>query len=174
MRNVCRATRFDSPENTPSLSTSSRSLLRRKTLHVFVLDGPLSHTVESLLASSVALNQRAGSGLLSGGEASRRSIVSVPTGELLRLGADVRIVLETSEVAHLSPSVLTAMPLLSVSFSRYVQGSEQSARAAGKLSVKRIVTAWIRSLYNWLGDFTPWLGTLDELHKVGTLQFHLW
>jgi hypothetical protein len=40
------------------------------------------------------------------------------------------------------------------------------ARAAGKLSVKRIVTASIRSLYNWLGDFTTWLGTLDELHKV--------
>jgi hypothetical protein len=64
------------------------------------------------------------------------------------------------------------MPLLTVSFSRYVQGSEQSARAAGKLSVKRIVTAWIRSLYNWLGDFTPWLGTLDELHKVQSHYYY--
>lgn len=148
------------------MSASSRSVLRKKTLHVFVLDGPLNHTVESLLASSVVSNQKVGNRLLSASEVGTRSIVSVPTGELLRLGADVRIVLEATEVAHLSPSVLTAMPLLTVSFSRYVQGSEQSARAAGKLSVKRIVTAWIRSLYNWLGDFTPWLGTLDELHKV--------
>ena len=54
----------------------------------------------------------------------------------------------------------------SMSLVLYVQGPEQPARAAGKLSVKRIVTAWIRSMYNWLGDFTPWLGTLDELHKV--------
>ena len=104
--------RFDSPELAPSLSmsTDSRSVLRKRTLHVFVLDGPLNHTVESLLASSVALNQKVGNCLLSASEVGMRSIVSVPTGELLRLGADVRIVLETIEVAHLSPSVLTAMP----------------------------------------------------------------
>ena len=120
------------------MSTGSRSVLRKRSLHVFVLDGPLNHTVESLLASSVALNQRVGNCLLSASEVGMRNIISVPTGDLLRLGADVRIVLETTEVAHLSPSVLTAMPLLTVSFSRYVQGSEQSARAAGKLSVKRI------------------------------------
>jgi len=74
-----------------------------------------------LLASSVALNQKVGNCLLSASEVGMRGIV-----------------LETTEVAHLSPSVLTAMPLLTVSFSRYVQGPEQSARAAGKLSVKRI------------------------------------
>jgi len=76
---------------------------------VFVLDGPLNHTVESLLESSVALNKKVGNCLLSVNEVGMRNIVSVSTGELLRLGADVRIVLETTEVAHLSPSVLTAM-----------------------------------------------------------------
>ena len=44
--------RFDSPELAPSLSmsTGSRSVLRKRTQHVFVLDGPLNHTVEVLLA----------------------------------------------------------------------------------------------------------------------------
>jgi hypothetical protein len=75
------------------MSTGSRSVLRKRSLHVFVLDGPLNHTVESLLASSVALNQKVGNCLLSASEVGMRGIV-----------------LETTEVAHLSPSVLTAMP----------------------------------------------------------------
>ena len=168
LRNLCQMSRFDRPENedAASIPAGSHNSVRRKVLHVLVLNGPLNHTVESLLASSAALSQRAGHCPLSASEVCRRSIVSAPTGELLRLGADVRIVLETVEMAHLSPTVLTALPVLSVTFSKYMQGSEQSARAAGKLSVKRIVTAWIRTLYNWLGDFTPWLATMDELQKV--------
>ena len=83
--------RFDSPEFVPSLSmsTSSRSVLRKRMLHVFVLDGPLNHTVESLLASSVTLTQKVGNCLLSASEVGMRNIVSVSTGELLRLGANV-------------------------------------------------------------------------------------
>jgi len=96
---------------------------------VFVLDGPLNHTVESLLESSVALNKKVGNCLLSVNEVGMRNIVSVSTGELLRLGADVRIVLETIEVAHLSPSVLTAMrQLLQTSiFARSLKRSRTSS-----------------------------------------------
>jgi len=133
-------------------------------LHVIVLNGPINHSVETLLSAISTLSYS--SCVNSSSYSQNISTLCCPTGEMLTLTARIKLIIETTDLQDASPSIIASIPTLTVASSHYSIVSEQSSQESGKLCVQRVLTAWTRTLWHWLGDFTPWLSSVEEICKV--------
>lgn len=161
LRKLSSLSRFDESGNSHSQFNN---------LHFIIINGPINYCIELLLTSLYI--QPSNVAFFSANEMRKRNFVACPSGELLAIPREVRIVLETVDTSHISPIILFSAPLLNVAFSNYAVLSERSTQSSGKLIVKRILTVWVRTLYNWLGDFTPWLSFIGEIDKAIVLSGH--
>ena len=116
--------------------------------HVIVLDGPCGPFVEQLFGASyyqphsrpVSLSDR-----ISGH-------VSMPTGEIDLLASNIKIVLETGDLSHASPALVSQLPLMHL-------------ETDTDTSVQRLVAVWYKSLCHWLDHFPPWTEVLAEIGR---------
>ena len=118
-------------------------------LHVIVLDGPCGGPmVEQLFGASfhqspsrqIRFDDR-----LSGA-------VTLPTGECDLLARNVKIVLESSDLSHASPALISLTPLLHLEID-------------ADTCVQRLVAVWFKSLCHWLDHFPPWTEVVSEIGR---------
>ena len=138
-----------SNETAESKKAQQLAMLDSNKLHFIVLDGPVSYQVEQMLHGLFFQSFSALTSLTC--QTSLYNHLTFPTGEFLALPENLRIVLETSDLANASPTFVALVRCQQLSFSL-------------EDSYKRLLTVWIRSLYGWLGDFPPWLDFLEELN----------
>jgi hypothetical protein len=110
---------------------------------VIVLNGPMGYFVEQIFSAPPHL---ATSSAVPATHSSRTLLL--PSAEVHSLGADVKILIETNDITNASPAFFVSVPMLKVGVSSGV-------------CVRRLLTLWVRSVIHWLGDFPPWLDTLD-------------
>lgn len=117
-----------------------------------VLNGPVSLLLEELLYGMFYQIPRSISPMFDLGNAANRLLL-LPTNENVHIADNVRFIIETHDLSNASPSCLNLIPTVNVSF-----GAHEG--------IVRILTVWIRSISQWLGDFPPWLDLLEELNAL--------
>jgi hypothetical protein len=123
-------------------------------LSMLVLNGPLTHQIEQLFH---CIFFQSLSGMYSSLQAHNSNFSSerfiLPTAEYITIPKGLKIIVETSDVRHTSPTCLALIAFRNIDFSL-------------NECYSRILTAWYRSVGNWLGEYAPWLDFLDELNHL--------
>lgn len=113
-------------------------------VHVIVLNGPIGYYIEQIFSGPIYFTT---SSAAPGGLSNCKKLL-FPNAELHNLSADVKVIIETNDILNASPSFFVTAPMLTVTTN-------------SSICVQRLLTLWVRSLIHWLGDFSPWLDTMD-------------
>lgn len=142
--------------NKESGNSNLRSTVAQKSISILVMNGPLTYQIEQMLHGFF---YEASSGMYSPmlqqiqtlqQESIKNRRFTLPTGEYITIPDSVKIMIETSDISHTSPTCLAVIPVRHIDFSLHD-------------CYHRLLTAWLRSMGHWLGEFAPWLDTFDEL-----------
>ncbi|RYH31700.1 hypothetical protein EON65_02065 [archaeon] len=121
--------------------------------HFIVLNGPISSSIQELFHCMIFQSPRSVYPVFAKSYQLSKTQIVLPTNECLELSDRIKIIVESSDLSTISPSLLPILPNVHIAFT-------------AQESVARIVTVWMRSVYHWLGDFPPWLDFLDELNVL--------
>jgi hypothetical protein len=142
-----------SPKKTDSGASSSR-LRPEEGLSLLVLNGPLTYQIEQLLHGTFFQMSASMYGS-SNSAISSSERFTLPTGEFVTFPRNLKIIIETSDLTNASPTCLASIASRNIDYSLAEV-------------VTRLLTTWMRSLGNWLGEYAPWLDFYDELSALLT------
>jgi hypothetical protein len=139
----------------PKKADSGSSHLRpEEGLSLLVLNGPLTYQIEQLLHGTFFQMSAAMYGS-SNSAVSSSERFTLPTGEFVTFPRNLKIIIETSDLSNASPTCLASIASRNIDYSLTEV-------------VTRLLTTWMRSLGNWLGEYAPWLDFYDELSALLT------
>lgn len=143
IRNVDEKNKRHAKAQASEIGANSSASHSSTPMTVIVLTGPIGYYIEQIFSATTYLTS---SSAVPSSVHSRTLLL--PSAELHQLGPDVKILIETNDIANASPSFFVSVPMLKVDI-------------CSTVCVTRLLTLWVRSLIHWLGDFPPWLDTMD-------------
>ena len=140
-----------------SVGNAGHSLLRcraEKPTHILVLNGPIGYNVEQLFSSPFYLTAGTSApAAVYRSDQQEGFRLTLPSGEIHTMPWEVKVVIEANDISHASPACISYIPILQM-------------EVPAETRLKHLLTAWMRSVINWLGDFPPWLDFLDFLNYL--------
>lgn len=117
--------------------------------HFIVLDGVVGPHLELVFLSS-AYQEHNNLFAATSNVNAPKPFLSFPCGEVSRVPSNTIVFIESADLSHASPVLLSVIPLLHIA-------------VTPEAHIKRVIRVWIRNVSQCVSRFSPWVGVVDEL-----------